>query len=233
MVALQFVYMCREGENEELRYSIRSVLNFFPDAEIWVVGGKPGWYFGNHIPVRQKSGKYNNVKNNIESLLNDERINDSFIYMNDDFYLTDMPDFSQNYHRGAIQSFLDESKECCEKYIYRRLIARAHYKLKKFMSSEPLNYELHIPILISKKQLSYSYKKADTWRSFYGNYYNLGGKEILDCKFYPNNISNGTNLNSFIEDHSPFLSSNDNTFEFLQNNYLSARFPNKTIHEAD
>ena len=38
---MNFIYICRVGENEELRYSIRSVLNSFPEANIWVIGGKP------------------------------------------------------------------------------------------------------------------------------------------------------------------------------------------------
>jgi hypothetical protein len=223
--------MCRDGENEELRYSIRSVLKFFPDAEIWVIGGKPGWYVGNHIPVNQNSVKYNNVKNNIEKLLSDERIDDSFVYMNDDFYLTNMPDFSQSYHRGTIKTYLEESAEFFQKHLYRKLIARAHNKLKKFMSDEPLNYELHIPILISKSRLKNSYSRLEVWRSFYGNYYKIGGKEILDCKLYPNNISDGINLNNFIDDHSPFLSSNDNTFKFILDNYLADAFPNKSALE--
>jgi hypothetical protein len=224
--------MCRDGDNEELRYSIRSVLKFFPDADIWLVGGKPSWYVGNYIRSRQGSSKYGNVRDNIEKLLKDERIGPSLVYMNDDFYLTDMPDFSQNYHRGTIKSYLDESMECCERYIYRRLVSRAHYKLKKFMSDEPLNYELHIPILISKEHLKNSYLKFDVWRSFYGNYYKIGGKEILDCKFYLDNIADGINLNDFIKQHSPFLSTNDNTFEFVLNNYLAEMFPEKSRLEA-
>ena len=55
---MHFVYICKDGENEELRYSIRSVLKNTKDAVIWVVGGKPNWYIGNYIKVIQDQNKY-------------------------------------------------------------------------------------------------------------------------------------------------------------------------------
>jgi hypothetical protein len=229
---LQFVYTCRDGQNEELRYSIRSVLEFFPNAEIWVIGGKPSWYVGNYIKVKQNSAKYLSVKNNIYHLLSDPRINESFIYMNDDFYFTDTPDFSNLYHRGSFKSYLEAEKECCQKYIYYKMMNRTHNKIKKIISEEPLNYELHIPISITKKRLERSYNKADLWRSFYGNYYKIGGVQIEDCKVYKNQISDGIDLNDFIKAHSPFLSSNDEAFEFLLENYLKSRFPEKSSVEG-
>ena len=48
---MDFVYICKEGVNEELKYSIRSVVESFPESNIWVVGGKPDWYTGNYIQV--------------------------------------------------------------------------------------------------------------------------------------------------------------------------------------
>ena len=223
--------MCRDGENEELRYSIRSILHFFPDAEIWIVGGRPSWYVGNHISVKQASAKYYNVKNNIAALVENENINSEFIYMNDDFYLTDITDLSIPHHRGYLDDYLEGNRECCSRYIYIKLINKAFTKIKKVVSHRPLNYELHVPIMVSKGGLQKAYRQAFIWRSFYGNYYKLGGKEIQDCKFYQQDVKN-TDLKKFIADHSPFLSSNDNTFNFILDNYLKDKFPNKSKCEA-
>jgi hypothetical protein len=227
---MQFVYMCRNGENEELRYSIRSVLHFFPDAEIWLIGGKPSWYTGNHIMVKQDLPKYANVRNNIAALLQSDQINDSFVYMNDDFYLTSFADFETHYHRGYLDTYLDQNRECCRQYVYVKLIGRAYSKIKKIVKDRPLNYELHIPIKISKSALEKSSKNSDMWRSFYGNYYKIGGVETQDCKFYEWNVEN-TDLLEFVEARSPFLSSNDKSFEFLLNSYLLKKFPTKSKHE--
>jgi hypothetical protein len=224
--------MCRNGENEELRYSIRSVTHFFPDAEIWLVGGKPSWYKGNYIPVRQGSNKYLNVRNNIGALISNENISSTFIYMNDDFFITEMPDFSQSYNRGTMEKYLEGTMPCCSNYVYIKLMNRSYNKIKKFIKTKPLNYELHIPLQITKAAIEKSYYKVDLWRSFYGNYYNIGGIAIDDCKIYENNVTNIDDLHKFISDHSPFLSTNDNSFKFVLDNYLATKFPNKTIYEA-
>ena len=81
---MDFVYICRSGDNEELRYSIRSVIRSFPKANIWVVGGKPVWYKGNYIIVEQNQDKYTNALNNIIAICNSKEISVSFIFMNDD-----------------------------------------------------------------------------------------------------------------------------------------------------
>jgi len=48
---MDFVYICKDGVNEELKYSIRSVVESFPETNIWVVGGKPDWYTGRDISI--------------------------------------------------------------------------------------------------------------------------------------------------------------------------------------
>lgn len=99
---MNFVYVCRDGENEELRYSIRSVLSSFPEAKIWVVGGKPSWYIGNYIEVKQSQSKYGNVLNNLKSICNSELIEESFVFMNDDFFIVNKIDTIDIFHGGKI-----------------------------------------------------------------------------------------------------------------------------------
>jgi hypothetical protein len=84
---MDFVYICKDGINEELKYSIRSVVESFPEATIWVVGGKPDWYTGNYIKVEQKESKYKNAVKNLETICFSEEISQSFVLMNDDFYI--------------------------------------------------------------------------------------------------------------------------------------------------
>ena len=84
---MDFVYLCKTGENEELRYSIRSVLNSFPKAKIWVVGGKPKWYVGNYVEVIQDRNLYTNIYNNLVAICKSNQISNKFILMNDDFFI--------------------------------------------------------------------------------------------------------------------------------------------------
>lgn len=243
---LQFVYPCRYGENEELRYSIRSVLEFFPDAEIWVVGGKPSWYTGNYIHVKKTSVKYNSVKDNIDAILNNPDIDNSFVYMNDDFYLTDKPDFRVKYHRGDLGSRIRAEYQENHNKLYFKLLNRTYTRLKKHMD-KPFDYELHIPVMVEKQYLR-KVSVRDLWRSFYFNLHHSGGYlnikhlggdsfsitkspgiQIEDCKVYTCPEKN--ELVNFVERHKPFLSSNDSNFETMKTNFLQERFPNSTSYE--
>ena len=85
---MDLVYICRSGDNEELRYSIRSMVANVPHDNLWVVGGKPSWYIGKHIPVKQSDDKYDNARNNLKAIVESSEISDRFILVNDDFYVT-------------------------------------------------------------------------------------------------------------------------------------------------
>lgn len=247
---LQFVYPCRDGENEELRYSIRSVLEFFPDAEIWVVGGKPSWYVGNYIEVKQSSAKYKNVKSNIEAILNSPDIDNSFVYMNDDFYLTSKPDFKIKYHRGDLGRRIRYEYEENHNKVYFKLLNRTYVRLQKQMK-KPFDYELHIPIMVEKQLLKKAASISDSllWRSFYFNLYHSGGYfnikhnggdsftitkspgiQIEDCKIY--DCPDKDELVNFVEQNKPFLSSNDSSFELMKTSFLEERLPIKTSLES-
>jgi len=89
---MNFVYICRGGENEELRYSLRSVVNSFPDSAVWVVGGIPKWYSGNKISIEQNAGKWANAVNNLNAITESPDIPEEFVLMNDDFFITNKRD---------------------------------------------------------------------------------------------------------------------------------------------
>ena len=62
---MDLVYICGPGDNEELRYSIRSAVKNLKFDNLWVVGGKPKWYVGNYLEVIQNKSKYTNARNNL------------------------------------------------------------------------------------------------------------------------------------------------------------------------
>lgn len=83
-----FVWILGSGSNynnEEIRYSIRSVVKYHPDARIVIVGEKPHFYTGEHYYVADSSNNaYINVINKMEFAC---ELFDQWICMNDDFYL--------------------------------------------------------------------------------------------------------------------------------------------------
>jgi hypothetical protein len=194
---MDFVYICKDGVNEELKYSIRSVVESFPETNIWVVGGKPDWYTGNYIKVEQKESKYKNAVKNLETICLAQEISESFILMNDDFYIIKKID-------GNSQ--------------YTRKLSGTYKKLKALGFENPLDYELHVPMIMEKEKLKIVLELLDQflWRSIYGNKFDVGGTQMEDVKVYNSGplVLKSYNLN--IDDHT-YLSSADSSFNSIFN----------------
>lgn len=228
---MDFVYICKDGNNEELRYSIRSVLHFFPTANIWVVGGKPEWYIGNYIQVDQiAKNKYENAKNNLIAACEDNRISNSFVLMNDDFFIVKPIKRINNYHGGSMYARIDDYQKHMGMTPYIKKLKMTYRYLLRIGIREPLDYALHIPMPMERDKLLTllsTHRYPHSWRSLYGNYYKVGGIEIRDVKVYDkkNYKPEPYNPSNLIY---PFLSSNDDSFEALRNKVLRKMFPRKT-----
>jgi len=212
---MDFVYICRSGENEELRYSIRSVVKNFPDANIWVVGGKPKWYIGNYVEVDQNKNKYTNALNNLSAICKSTEISESFIFMNDDFFILKPFNLSDSFHGGLLSDKISRYKELTPDSGYVRKLNSTNEKLFRLKINNPLDYELHVPMLVEKSKLNRIINKYPDmlWRSLYGNIYKVGGKEIQDVKIYSNPIYKSRSFE--INKDSVFASTEDYSFSVL------------------
>jgi hypothetical protein len=231
---VDFVWVCRRGDNEELRYSIRSVLASFPDANIWVVGGKPDWYGGNFIKTNRIPNKYDQVESNLQSLVNSKHISETFVLMNDDFFIVKPVSTIEYFHRGLLLSaYEDLVKHLGQADLY----AKKLWKMLKGINNElnikdPLSYELHVPMVMEKSKLSTLLgKKYPMWRSFYGNKYSVGGSPMADVKVYSHNANSYRSVDH-LTNESSFLSTDDESFKVLQP-YLQELFPNPSRYELD
>ena len=229
---MDFVYICGPGDNEELRYSIRSVLNSFPDAKIWVVGGKPNWYIGNYIEVPQIHAKYKNAVENLKKISSSSEISDSFILMNDDFYIIKQINEIKNFHGGYLLNKTNLYQKINGNSNYTRKLAATYKRLKGLGINDPLDYELHVPMIMEKEKLQEILKNNDQflWRSMYGNIFNVGGLEMQDVKVYTTGplVLKSYNLN--IDNHT-YLSSSDSSFNIIWKKILKVQFKEKTKFE--
>jgi len=230
---MDFVYICRDGDNEELRYSIRSVIHSFPESNIWVVGGKPKWYSGNHIEVKQDSFKYKNAVNNLIAICNSEKISDKFILMNDDFFIIKKISNIGVFHGGLLSKKIEEYQILSRSSNYINKLIMTDRKLKKHRIENALDYELHVPMVMQKAALADILLKYPQylWRSMYGNLVNVGGIEIKDVKIHKTRNSR-MSLKDISEDSS-FLSTADDSFKFVLENGLQQMFSSKTRFEQD
>lgn len=153
---MDLVYIVKEDENnEELRYSLRSVAKYLPQNKIWIVGYKPSWVQNvEYIHTEQNQGKWQNSVNNIIAACKNENISDDFVLMNDDFFAT-RP--IQNLEESCNVA-LGTLEQAIEKYIKHRsgwfdAFRRANELLEELNIEKPYyNYESHSPIIINKKK---------------------------------------------------------------------------------
>jgi len=236
---MDLVYICREGENEELRYSIRSAVKNIPHNKIWVVGGKPDWYIGPHISVKQLETKYTNVGNNQIAAFSSELISEDIVLMNDDFFVIRPIDKIKTYHNGpmidTIKSFRRSgiNSSYVRKLDYTRRVLR-----KKFGIQNALSYELHVPMPATKSSMREVIKLGVASRSAYGNIYGVGGEAMRDVKFYTGEIMQHKNYTEIlnyagnVEDlEYPYLSSSDASFPILLEKILKDLFPDPSPYE--
>jgi hypothetical protein len=231
---MDVVYICRPGENEELRYSIRSVVKNLKHDNIWVVGSKPSWYTGNFIEVGGNFNKVKSAKNNLKTICYSPDISNEFILMNDDFFVMErIEEFDKNYYQGTLLEKAEYYDQISPNSIYTRFLWETYEFLKKRGYSNPLNFEQHVPIRMHKNGLLNSVKQKPFYtlhRSIFGNIYNVYPLENMDrdVKVY---VTEPEKSFDFRKNTNRFLSSEDQSFPMLLDETLSEHFPDASPYE--
>jgi hypothetical protein len=228
---MDFVYICRDGENEELRYSIRSVLLSFPEAKVWVVGGKPKWYSGNHVFLEQDNNKYVNAVNNLKAVCNTPDISDNFILMNDDFFIIKKIETVEQFYNGLLSEKIDKFIKITGSSMYIKKLITTNNKLNKLGFTKPLDYELHVPMPMHKAGLLYILNQYPEclWRSMYGNLFNVGGSQMEDVKVYKNKRHAARSAQ--ITKNSIYLSTEDTGLTIMVDNIFKELLTNPSPYE--
>lgn len=218
---------------EELVYSLRSLANL-PHDNIFFVGGFPNNIKRDNIGYinrTQTSTKWKNATQNVKTACLDDRLSEDFILMNDDFFIlepVDEKELALNF--GTID-------EVYKRYCDRGLKETAYVKgmketqdfLKRLGFSEPLCFELHIPMIFNKEKFLKMFSlegidKIDVlhWRSVYGNLYQKESVKRNDVKVLMSD--------KFSSSEDKFLSCGDSTWKKVKP-FLESLFPKKSIHE--
>jgi hypothetical protein len=228
---MDFVYICRDGENEELRYSIRSVLLSFPEAKVWVVGGKPKWYSGNHVFLEQDNNKYVNAVNNLKAVCNTPDISNNFILMNDDFFIIKKIETVEQFYNGLLSEKIDKFIKITGSSMYIKKLITTNNKLNKLGFTKPLDYELHVPMPMHKAGLLYILNEYPEclWRSMYGNLFNVGGSQMEDVKVYKNKRHAARSAQ--ITKNSIYLSTEDTGLTIMVDNIFKELLTNPSPYE--
>ena len=228
-----FVYICRAGENEELRYSLRSLDKFYPGANVWVVGGKPDWYIGNYLPVTQTADKFYNVRCSLNAIVNDDRIPNDIIVMNDDFFFVKRVRSFKTYVSGTLQQRITDNLKNSINSSYIRKLDALKRHCKQFRNP-PLDFDIHVPMPAKKDKLAKIVSDAVMWRSNYGNRF-VNPKSVVvieDVKVYPEGRYSFKSYD-YTSNRYPFFSTQDDVFDEVLDKLLRKKFPNPSRFESE
>lgn len=158
----------------ELRYSLRSIEKFLPHDEVVIVAENiPDWIVNitwvkvADIPNRKQ---WSIRKKILVALEYSEEI----FFMNDDIYLLRPMIEIPFYYRGSLKGYAESGAKPLQLQL-------------EAMDKSIKNFDIHYPIMYNKyffNQASESFTENIIIKSMYGNYHNIIGEEISDCKVH-------------------------------------------------
>jgi hypothetical protein len=213
------VYLCGPRVGEELRYSLRSLVNL-PHRRVWLAGYIPKWVRDvGAIPTKQKPGaKWVNQQANLLAAVTHPEVSERFVLFNDDFFVMRPIDEVPVMHRGPFAGLLDKYRQRRSEYA-RRITATCD-----LLGEEALCYDvIHTPLPMVKLQAKITVESMPDgllFRSVYGNDWQVGGIEHADVKAHQK-MPDG-----------PFVSTSDQAFNTKQvGKHIRAAFPDPSPHE--
>lgn len=221
------------GENDELRYSLRSLSNL-PHRKVYIVGHKPDWCT-NVVHLQPSKYDYKWVKASNRhhdtemkwlAAITDPGLSQEFYAMNDDFFVMRKCHALLNYHKGGLHEHI-AGRNAAIGGEYTRALRDTEAFLQRERIDNPLSYELHIPALMDK-----------TKRLIVHNYFLQEvkyGRTLLPRSTYGNMFYH---TNSYTEDVKNsedkklgFLSTNEGTFEGEIGDYIRSKFTEASPYE--
>lgn len=229
---MDVVYVNKNGENPELRYSLRSLSNVAHD-KVFVIGGAPSWLNSDHavhLPRAQKATSYSSTRALIKAACVSPEVSDPFQLWNDDFYAMRWIGELPIYHRGSVEAAIE--KFATTKTPWAKGLRETARLLEMAGVEEPMFYDTHIPLVVDKSRMLAALGWSDSSRedavhvrTLYGNLWDgIGGVYHEDPKML-------SKIGPFPE--GSWLSSGDNTYRNVIEPVLRYHFPNPSIYEKD
>lgn len=183
------VYLLKDGANEELRYSLRSVAKNFPHKNVIFVGGKPDDIDPDvFIKIEQtEPTKWANTRRNLIEACKNPGITDDFWLFNDDFFI--MKPYKHD-GREADRTLWHHIAEIENRHNmtmskYTLMLRHCAKTLKDAGVIKPLNYAVHRPMLINKAkalEILDRFPSEPMFRCLYGNLTEGVTESVKDLK---------------------------------------------------
>ena len=221
------VYFVKESaKNEELRYSLRSLVNF-PYNRVWFYGYRPHFLKPDkYVNVsQQEENKWKNVGKMLKMVVENSHITDNFWLFNDDFFIMEKTKEPPIYHNGDLYKRVVTLEDYYKRFTpYSRWLRECCKELEN-IGTTTKNFETHTPILINRlmAQELHNICGKYAFRSLYGNYCDLDSIDHRDVKI----ITNDAKYISGV-----YLSTDDVSFrDGVVGEQIRARFKDKCKYE--
>jgi len=238
---MDVVYILGTGSkwnDNEIRYSLRTLETHFPHGKVFVVGERPRWLQNvTHLNVSDQQpatagNKLRNALKKIRAACEHDEISDQFVLMNDDFFFLKDVDTILPYSLGTIQKTLDAHRT--KKGYYYDALVRTKKFLQERGISDPVSYGVHYPFVYDKQKFLQMTNEIDTvgrelsLRTIYGNLFQIGSVERADTK-----VTSFDDLKDFIKyGEGDFLSINDSLARYSRfQEWIQYRFPEQSKYE--
>lgn len=152
------VYVVRPGDdNEELRYSLRSVAQNAPHRNVWIAGTIPSWVRNvKRLPLVPQPNKFANQRQSLHAVAACPDISDPFVLFNDDMFVMEPISEWRTWNLDTIEEHWGGPIGNVDKRDNEWL--HAVWCTYKWMQEQghpnPLYYENHTPLLYDKVKLA-------------------------------------------------------------------------------
>lgn len=235
---LPLLYILGTGskwDNNEIRYSLRSAEKYFKHSKVFIVGERPAWL--QNIEHIEAIDPYDNkLKNSIHKLhaaVQEERLPQRFVLMNDDFYFAKETKTLPVYHKGSLSGTLGRHPTSSGYYYEAMWVTKM--LLEKAGIENANDYSLHFPMVFDKARVhwlcsSMRYKREGfLFRTFYANYFKLKGTERSDVKLKGQNTAAVLNKLAF----DMFSTDDDIIASPVFQKWIAKKYPKPSRYEAD
>lgn len=225
---IDLVYTLGKGskwDDNEIRYSLRSVEANLPHRNIVIVGDMPDFLQNVvHVPAKDPTSyKSYNTLHKMKIACRSGKISNDFILMNDDFFVMKPAESIPYYHKGYLQDTVKNFEYPGSKY---------YFTLKRTadLLGKGRDFELHCPFIFNKKKFLKLFEEFDlsegyVYRSVYADYHRIRGKFHPDVKIY--NVHD-----MYVLENETFLSvSPEVVHKPAIERFLDANFPEKSKYE--
>jgi hypothetical protein len=239
MTTVVIPYLHRLSSGDELKYAIRSWDKYFnDDFNIVIIGDKPDWFQGDHIPCQPIRGmtfaRAFDIALKLELAIASPIISEDFIYTYDDVYLIDSCTRKDFETIRALELMPKGYHLPKASMTWQRLLEATVKKLP-----EPAwSYETHIPRMFKKEWLGHIIKAYDLRRNallvstlYYNEFYEKPDVVLAEHNDFKVGIydrANTTVINKAIKGKK-VLNHSENAYNDSMKRFLIERFVEKSI----